>query len=66
MEDTSEFVADCIDCIMAKSGAKIPRPMSTTLHAKFSNEVIPINFLYMVRSTDDHRYLQVIKDDPSS
>lgn len=65
-DDTREFVADCIHCMMSKTGKKIPRPVSETLHATKPNEVVHFDFLYMGRSSDDHRYVLVVKDDLSS
>lgn len=65
-DDAREFVADCIHCIMAKTGHKIPRPYAETLHAVKPNEVVHFDYLYMGPSGDGYQYVLVIKDELSS
>ncbi len=64
--DAAALVANCIHCIMAKTGQKIPRPLSATLHATLPNQVIHFDFLYMGPGTDKAKYILVVKDDLSS
>jgi len=64
-EDVRDFVADCIHCMMAKTGHKIPRPFAETLHAEKPNDVVHFDFLYMGPSNVDVKYVLVIKDDLS-
>jgi len=65
-EDVIEFTKACLHCIVGKTGHKIPRPISLTLHASKPNEVIHFDFLYMGHGIEDYKYLLVIKDDLSS
>lgn len=48
-EDTRDLVLGCINCLMSKTGHKIPRPMSETVHAEKPNDVLHFYFLYMGR-----------------
>lgn len=45
--DVHAFVDDCLLCVMAKSGNKVPRPLATTLHACKPNEVIHFDYLFL-------------------
>jgi len=65
-EDVNEFTRACLHCIVGKTGHKIPRPISLTLHASKPNEVIHFDFLYMGHGIDEFKYILVIKDDLSS
>ena len=65
-EDVSQFVSNCIHCVMSKSGQKVPRPLSLTLHATKPNEVVHFDFLYLGQSFGEMRYVLVLKDDLSS
>lgn len=51
---------------MAKSGEKIPRCLSLTLHGTRSNEVVHFDYFYMGASSTKVRYIFVIKNDLSS
>lgn len=46
-QDCNEFVSMCLHCLTGKTGHKIPRPISTTIHASKPNEVVHFDFLYM-------------------
>jgi len=63
--DVRDFVASCLLCIMAKSGNKIPRPLSTTLHGSKPNEVLHFDYLFLGKSIDDSKYVLALKDDIS-
>lgn len=63
--DCKEFVKHCLHCIIAKGGLKIPRPLSTTLHASVPNEVIHFDYLYMGQGSENLKYTLVIRDDLS-
>lgn len=61
--DARDFVSNCLLCMLSRSGAKIPRPLSNTLHASKPNEVLHFDYLYLGDSQDDKRYVLVLKDD---
>ena len=65
-EDCSEFVNDCLVCLTASSGEKIPRPLAATLHGERPNGVVHFDYLYMGPSTDGAQYVLLLKDDFSS
>ena len=65
-KDVKEFVRHCLHCIITRSGDVIPRPLAQALHGEKPNEVIHMDFLYMGPSTDQKRYLLLIRDDHSS
>lgn len=65
-DDIRTFVASCLLCVLAKSGNKIPRPLSTTLHATKPNEIIHFDYLFLGESENDDKYALVVKDDLSS
>ena len=58
--DTMLFVSNCIHCLMSKTGQKIPRPLSLTLHATKPNEVVNFDFLYLGQSYGDMKYVLVM------
>lgn len=64
-DDIRTFVASCLLCVLAKSGDKIPRPLSTTLHATKPNEIIHFDYLYLGECEKDDKYVLVVKDDLS-
>jgi len=64
-DDVRSFVSSCLLCVLSKSGNKVPRPLSTTLHATKPNEVIHFDYLYLGEGEDDHKYVLVVKDDLS-
>ena len=64
--DCAEFVAMCLHCLTGKTGHKIPRSLSMTLHGTKPNEVIHFHFLYMGHGIDGLKYILVIRDDISS
>ena len=63
--DTKVFVKNCIHCLVAKAGSRVPRPLSETLHASRPNEVIHFDFLFMGNGRDGLKYVLVIRDDLS-
>lgn len=65
-EDVAAFIHNCIHCIMAKTGKRIPRPLSTTLHATFPNQVVHFDYLYLGPSSGEEKYALGIKCDLSS
>lgn len=65
-EDCKEFVNNFIHCLTGKGNIKIPRPISTTLHATRPNESIHFDYVYMGAGLDKRKYILVIKDDLSS
>lgn len=65
--DVSSFIGNCLHCLVSRTGEKIPRPLSLTLHGTKPNEVLHIDYLYMGNSGSQmFSYLLVIKDDFSS
>ena len=65
-KDVSVFIKECIHCIMTRSGKMVPRPLAHALHGENPNDVIHMDFLYMGPSTEQKRYLLLLKDDHSS
>ena len=65
-EDCSEFVALCLHCLTGKTGHKIPRPLSATIHGKKPNDVIHFDYLYMGQGIANLKHNLVIRDDLSS
>lgn len=65
-EDCKDFVKSCLHCLIAKSGLKIPRPISLTLHGTKPNEVLHFDFLFMGPGLSGLKYVLVLSDDLSS
>lgn len=65
-EDTREFVRNCLHCIVAKGGIKVPRPLSSALHGTRPNEVLHFDYIYMGLGIDELKYVLVLQDDLSS
>ncbi len=63
--DAAAFVADCVHCLMAKTGQKVRRPYAPTLHATHPNQVLHFDYLYMGQGQDGKLYTLVLKDDLS-
>lgn len=51
---------------MGKSGHRVSRPLSFTLHASKPNDAIHFDYLYMGDGIQGYEYILVIKDDLSS
>lgn len=64
-KDVADFTDDCLLCIMARDGKRVPRPLALTLHATRPNEVLHFDYLFMGESEADTRYVLVVKDDIS-
>ena len=64
-DDTRSFISSCTLCVLSKSGNKVPRPLSTTLHASKPDEVIYFDYLFLGDSDEDRKYVLVVKDDLS-
>ena len=65
-EDIKRFVSNCLHCLGARLGKKIPRPLASTVHGLFPNHVVRMDFLAMPYKEDDqqaYRSILVIKDD---
>lgn len=65
-QDAHSFTSNCIHCLMLKSGHKIPRPFSLTLHATRSILVVYFDYMYIGPSSPNLRSIFVVKDDLSS
>lgn len=66
-DDTCAFFAPCILCILAKSGNKILRPLSTTLQATMAQRGTLIDYIFPGDSVDDRPSVYALrKDDLSS
>ena len=65
IDDAKHFVKNCLHCTIAKAGMRVPRPLSSTLHATKPNEIIHLDFLYMGPGYNDLKYILVIRDDLS-
>lgn len=64
-DDSRSFVFSWFLCVLSKSGNKIPRPLSTTLHGTEPNEVIHFGYLFMGASRGNNNYVFVVKNDLS-
>lgn len=64
-QDTADFVAGCLFCVLSKTGTKVPRPLASTLHGSRPNEVLHFDYLYLGSSTAGEMYALVLKDDLS-
>lgn len=64
-EDVHDFVGECLLCLLAKTGEKIPRPLSLTLHGTRPNEVLHFDYLYLGEGSSGNMYTLVLKDDLS-
>lgn len=50
-------------CLLSRSGAKVPRPLATTLHDEKPNDVLQFDYLYLGESDNDEKYVFVVKGD---
>jgi transposase InsO family protein len=65
-KDVKVFVQNCLHCVATIRGDKVPRPLSTQLHATKPNEILHFDFLYIWLSRDGkYQYLLLLKDDLS-
>lgn len=64
-DDIRSFVLSCLLCVLSASGNKIPRPLSSTIHASKPNEVIHFDYFLLGESDEDYKYVLVVKDDLS-
>lgn len=65
-KDCSEFIASCLHCLTGKTGHKIPRTLSTTIHRKKQNDAIHFEYLYIVQGIGNMNYNLVVSDNLSS
>lgn len=65
-DDVKAILRSCLHCLVAKTGHRIPRPMSITLHTTTLNEVLHFDFLYMGAGNNGLNYVLVLRDDLSS
>ncbi len=59
-DDVLAFVSSCLLCVISKSSNKVPRPLSTTLHATKPNEIIHFDYLFLGESNGDNKYVLAI------
>jgi hypothetical protein len=65
-KDVKVFVQNCLNCVAAIPGDKVPRPLVTQLHSTKPNEILHFDFLYIGLSRDGkYQYLLLLKDDLS-
>jgi Integrase core domain/Integrase zinc binding domain len=65
-KDIKVFVGSCFHCIASAPGETTPRPMGEALNASKPNEVIHFDYLYIIPSVDDVKYVLIVKDDYSN
>lgn len=66
-KDVEEFVQNCLQCIIARSGKRIHRPMATELHGQHPNEVVYLDFLCTGPVENSNvKYVLTLKDDLTS
>ncbi|MDR3425806.1 DDE-type integrase/transposase/recombinase, partial [Silvimonas sp.] len=56
--DVRTYVRQCLHCLRARGGRKVPRPWGDTLHANGAHQVLHFDFMF-VRAADastDHEY----------
>jgi len=46
-EDVKRFCRQCLHCLGAKLGKKIPRPLASTIHGTYPNHVMRLDFVSM-------------------
>lgn len=63
--DVEDFTAECILCLLSKTGERIPRPLATTLHGDKPNQVLHFDYLFLGTSAAGDMYTLVLKDDLS-
>lgn len=61
--DVKDFVANCLLCVLSRSGSKVPRPLATTLHATKPNNVLHFDYLFLGEGPHANKYALVVKDD---
>jgi hypothetical protein len=68
-KDTKNFVNNCLCCEKVRGGDKRPVPWGETLHAKYRNEIISFDFMYIEQPTKlsphNYKYVLVLKDEYS-
>ncbi len=62
-KDCDAFVAQCVHCLIYRAGEKIPRPLSSQMHATKPIEYIHFDYLPMGKSRDGFKYVLVLRDD---
>ena len=65
-EDCQAFVKACVHYVLSRTVNRVPRPLATILHASRPNEVVHFDFLYMGPSTNEMKFLLVIRGDLST
>jgi Integrase zinc binding domain len=61
-KDVKVFVQNCLHCVATIPGDKVPRPLSTQLHATKPNEILHFDFLYIGLSRDGkYQYLLLLR-----
>lgn len=63
--DIQNFVDECLLCLLPKSGSKVSRPLSTTLHAIRPSEILHFDYMFIGSSDAGDMYVLVLKDDLS-
>jgi IS30 family transposase len=65
-KDVKVFVQNCLHCVDTIPEDKVPRTLSTQIHATKPNEILHFDFLYIGLSRDGKfQYLLLLKDDLS-
>lgn len=62
-KDVDSFVKSCIHCLVSRSGAVVPRPLSSALHGSDPNEVLHTEFLYLGAGVVGQKYCLLLRDD---
>lgn len=63
--DVSEFVSQCLHCLVFRTGNNIPRPLGHSLHGSRTNKVIHADIFFMGEFIDDKQKVLILKDDIS-
>jgi len=65
-EDLKAFCNSCIHCLSTGTGAVLPRPLGSAIHASKPNQVLHLDFCYIGKSSSGQVYVLILKDDFSS
>lgn len=65
-KDIRSFVAQCIHCISTTRGIRYPRLFGTSFHGTKANDLLQLDYLVMISSSNRIKYLLLMRDDFSS
>ena len=67
--DMRDFCNNCLHCLPTKGGARIPRPLGEAIHGQFPNQVVHLDWLYIMPAgnNESHQFQWnlILRDDLS-